>query len=371
MVWLSDPEVEDTSIKNEERPMDWLRRNTSLKAKKSRSFMNFHIEELPKEWITPENPKEGLKYDLEHRWESAFFELVCARVLQKLGASLDVEIEKKTSDGTPTRSKPDFTATFPDWPIIVEARSTILDPEGRKTSKDQSHLIEILKDQIPQCWSFLVWSLPKIGPNDSKKEFKKAITDIVKMLHSLEETNSIQITKVISSGDIYLEMIPKESSDSWLARPGHYPPDDARGKIKNAIHAKREQARKSNIPAILALNINGMGASYEDFDQVLFGYSWWHHDFGTTGFEANGLFTGKANKHAPPTFAGLIAFFNVGLQGWEADPILYINPHFKGELPSSLLRLERRLYDYEKNIIIGVKTQYPNLRKEMLFAGDY
>ena len=46
MVWLSDPEVEDTSIKNEERPMDWLRRNTSLKAKKSRSFMNFPSDAL-------------------------------------------------------------------------------------------------------------------------------------------------------------------------------------------------------------------------------------------------------------------------------------------------------------------------------------
>ncbi len=87
MSWLHEPEVEDESVKSDESYMDWLRRNTSLKAKKSRAFLNYHIKKLPKEWTDPDNPKEGLKYDLEHRWASAFFELVCARVLQKLGAS--------------------------------------------------------------------------------------------------------------------------------------------------------------------------------------------------------------------------------------------------------------------------------------------
>src|SRR5918992_4723058 len=165
--WLPEPEVEDVSVKNNERYMAWLRRNTSHKAKKSRAFLNHHIEELPREWIDPKNPKEGLKYDLEHRWASAFFELVCARVLQKLGASIEVEIEKKTKDGTTTHSKPDFTATFPDYPVIVEARSTLLDPDGGNTSKDQSDLIEILKAQIPQSWSFIAWSLPQIGQSNS------------------------------------------------------------------------------------------------------------------------------------------------------------------------------------------------------------
>jgi hypothetical protein len=150
MSWLPKSEVEDVSVKNDESYMNWLQRNTSHKAKKSRVFLNHHIEELPKEWIDPENPKEGLKYDLAYRWSSAFFELVCARVLQKLGASIEVEIEKKTKDGTTTQSKPDFTATFPDCPVIVEATSTILDPDSRNTSKDQSDLIEILKAQIPQ-----------------------------------------------------------------------------------------------------------------------------------------------------------------------------------------------------------------------------
>lgn len=368
MSWLPEPEVEDVSVKNDERYMDWLRRNTSHQAKKSRVFLNRHIEELPRKWINPENPKEGLKHALEHRWASAFFELVCARVLQKLGAS--IEVEKKPKDGTTTQSKPDFTATFPDCQVIVEAISTKLDPDGRKNSKDQSELIEILKAQIPQSWSFNAWSLPQIGQSDSKKEFKKAVAEIVMELPSPMGNAPIDVKKVISSGDIFLEMIPKEKDASWLAGPINYPVDDVKKKIKGAIRKKQKQVPKSGIPVILAINIDGMGASYEDFDQVLFGSTWYHANHGTFGFIANGLFTRRANKEKPPTFAGILAFFNVGLWGWDADPILYINPHFTGELPNGLLRLERRLYDSEKNTIIGVKTQYPDLRKQMLFAID-
>jgi hypothetical protein len=271
--WLSEPEVEDVSVKNNESYMDWLRRNTSHKAKKSRAFLNHHIEELPREWIDPKNPKEGLKYDLEHRWASAFFELVCARVLQKLGASIEIEIEKKTKDGAITQSKPDFTATFPDCSLIVEARSTILDPDGRNTSKDQSDLIEILKAQILQSWSFMAWLLPQIGPSDSKKEFKKAVAEIVADLPSPVCRTPIYVKKVISSGNIFLEMIPKEIDASWLAGPLNDSVDDVKKNIVNAIRRKRKQARQSGIPVILAINMDGIGASYEDFGKVLFGYT--------------------------------------------------------------------------------------------------
>lgn len=370
MSWLHEPEAEDESVKNDESYMDWLRRNTSLKAKKSRAFLNYHIEQLPKEWIDPDNPKESLKYDLEHRWASAFFELVCARVLQKLGASIEVELEKQTTGGTITKSKPDFTATFPNGSVIVEARSTILDPDSRKTSKDQSDLIEILKSQIPQSWSFIAWELPQVGQSDSKQEFKKAVADIITALPSPEEHASVYVTKAISSGNIFLELISKQGDESWLAGPVNQAFDDAQLKIEKAIHGKRKQTRQSNIPVVLAINMDGMGSSYEDFDQVLFGHSWYHANFGTSGFKADGLFTGRANTNKPPTFAGILAFFNVGLWGWATNPILYINPRFAGKLPDGLLKLEQRLYDSGENRIIEVKTQYPSLRKEMLFAID-
>jgi hypothetical protein len=59
--WLPELEVEDVSVKNNESYMDWLRRNTSHKAKKSRAFLNHHIEELPREWINPKKPKRTTK----------------------------------------------------------------------------------------------------------------------------------------------------------------------------------------------------------------------------------------------------------------------------------------------------------------------
>jgi len=163
-------------------------------------------------------------------------------------------------------------------------------------------------------------------------------------------------------------MSPKAIDESWLAGPINRSLDDAKKKIEKAIHRKRKQTRQSSIPVILAINMDGMGASYEDFDQVLFGYTWYHANWGTFGFKANGLFTGRATKKESPTFAGILAFFNVGLWGWKDNPILYIN--FMAELPNGLLRLERRLYDSEKNTIVRVKTQCPDLRKEMLFAID-
>ncbi len=368
MSWLNEPEVEDISIKNDESYMSWLRRNTSPKAKKSRAFLNHHIEELPNEWTNPENPKQGLKHDLEHRWASAFFELICARVLQKLGASLKVEVVKQTKDGTITKSRPDFTTTFPDCPLIVEAKSTILNPDGRKTSKDQTDLINLIKIYIPKNWSFMAWALPQIGQSDSKKEFKKVISEIVSTLPTPQGNASIYVTKTISSGDIYLEFIPKETNSIWLAGPGNDSPDDAKEKIKNAIHGKRGQVAQSSIPVILAINMDGMGASFEDFDQVLFGYSWYHVNKGISGFKADGLFVQRPNIDKPPTFAGILAFFNVGLWGWDAQPILFLNSNFTGKLPNRLLALERRFYDSETNTIIRFKSQLPELSEEMLFA---
>ena len=212
--------------------------------------------------------------------------------------------------------------------------------------------------------------MPQIGQSDSKKEFKKAVADIVTVLPSPEGNASLYVTKVISSGIIFLEMISKGIDESWLDGSINGSVDDTKENIEKAIRRKRKQARQSGIPVILAINMDGMGASYEDFDQVLFGYTWYHANYGISAFKANGLFIGRANKEKPPTFAAILAFFNVGLWWWETDPILYINPYFTGELPHCLLRLERRLYDSEKNTIVGVKTQYPDLRKEMLFAID-
>lgn len=92
-------------------------------------------------------------------------------------------------------------------------------------------------------------------------------------------------------------MSSKTIDESWLGGPINRSLDDAKNKIERAIHRKRKQTRQSSVPVILAINMDGMGASHEDFDQVLFGYTWYHANWGTFGFKANGLFTGRATKN--------------------------------------------------------------------------
>jgi len=364
---FSEPDIEDVSIIKDETFMDWLRLNTSQKAKDSRAFLIRHISELPEDW------REQLKHDLKHRWSSAFFELICGRLLQMLGATIEVEAEKETKDNQICQKKPDFKTTFSNNnSIIVEATTTILDPESRITSKNQNDLIEIIKNQIPGGWSFLSWSLPEIGQGDSKKEFQKAIGEIFSDLPTGENKSSIYFTKAISQGTICLELIPMEMNNSFLAGPVNPSADDAQKRIEKAIHNKRKQTRNSTLPVILAINTDGLGCTYEDFDQVLFGeeigyFSSFTNTITHSRFNPNGLFTGRANKEKPPTYAGVIAFFNVGLPGWQSEPILYLHPHFEGKLPEELLKLNLRFYDSEKNEL-GFRKGI-NLTEKFEFVG--
>jgi hypothetical protein len=58
-------------------------------------------------------------HDLRHKWHSTFFELIVARLLQELGASL-------VSEGSNREGRrPDFTAQFSDGAIIVEAKAPV------------------------------------------------------------------------------------------------------------------------------------------------------------------------------------------------------------------------------------------------------
>lgn len=364
MIWLPEPEIEDISVIREESWVQWLRRSTSPEAKESRAFLNKHVSDLPQEW------QQQLKHDLEHRWQSAFFELVCATLLQKLGASLQVESEMTTSNGVVSSSKPDFTVTFSGSTIIVEAKSTMLDPAGRRTLTDQSDLTRIINDLIPSEWNYLVWALPSIGQSDSKREFKTAVTQLFYNLPSVKNISTLHCVAEISLGKIHLEIFPKEIENSWVAGPMNNAVDDLKEKISNAIRAKRRQVRDANLPVILAINLDGMGGKPKKINEILFGDTWRHINYDTYGFKANGLFTGRANVDKPPTFAGVLAFFNVGLWGWEHPPILYVHPRFEGTLPKELLCLEQRHFDPQKNEIVIIPST-SSLKEAMEFVSSH
>jgi hypothetical protein len=89
----------------------------------------------------------------------------------------------------------------------------------------------------------------------------------------------------------------------------------------------------------------GISSSYEAFDRALFGRTFTRIGLdgrvSGTGFDADGVFNKGSGA---PTWAGVLAFVNVGLRG-GADPVLYLHPRSAAKLPDALLKLERRTYD--------------------------
>lgn len=109
-IWFPEPLNDDpTYARRGESTIDWLRRSTVARARDSRRFMNENVNALPAVW------RPILVRDLETRWKSAFFELIVARTLQVLGASLVIEPESLST------TRIDFRATFPEGTVNVEA----------------------------------------------------------------------------------------------------------------------------------------------------------------------------------------------------------------------------------------------------------
>src|SRR3982750_4346859 len=106
-VWFPEPEKRDDSPSHrEESTPSWLARSTQPKASHLRVFLNRNLTALPKE--CQQSLYRHLR--LDDKYGSAFFELVVARMLQELGASIICEPENEV-DGT----KIDFLARFTDY----------------------------------------------------------------------------------------------------------------------------------------------------------------------------------------------------------------------------------------------------------------
>jgi hypothetical protein len=115
--------------------------------------------------------------------------------------------------------------------------------------------------------------------------------------------------------------------------------------VQAAVAGKRAQARGAEQLVLAALFTGGFGNyELEKFDSALFGRTVAHHDVdmvntGKITFDPSGVF---GRGHGKPTFAGALAFANLGWTGGP-DPVLYMHPRFTGELPSALRHLRRRL----------------------------
>lgn len=337
--WFPEPAGrDDTYAWRGESPASWLTRSTLGFARGSRAFLNRNLSVLPERCSEGLYPR--LRSEINHR--GAFFELVVARTLQVLGASITCEPGNPV-DGT----RIDFMAHFPDAVVGVEATSPLFDRYVGERDRNRAPLMEMVRELVPNGWAVGVGFLPGLGPADSKKGFRTAIKEMLDVPPPASDEEEREVRRRLPEGEIRLTLLPKttswvseEADIAWDAAAAAF--DDSGRIIRRAVEGKRRQARNVKVPVFVAVDANGMVANLEDFDEALFGHSTQFLDPSGTlhppTFEADGLFAGGEGK---PTISGVLAFTDVGFFGCR-EPVLYLHPRFGGSLPKALLRLEVR-----------------------------
>lgn len=358
-VWFPEPSIaDDTYARRTEHTIDWLSRSTSPRAKECRRFLREHIARLPLQ------SQEKFVDDLRQRWHPTFFELVVARILQELGATITVE--GVNIDGR----RPDFKALFSDSPVIVEVIAPIFNADSGDLEKARIPLLDIIESNIPEGWLVNVWELPDIGLSQSKKDFERTIQRMLQISPPEQNESRRDIVEELSTGLIRLGLIPAGNLGGGLGVQGMITLfDNSKERIRYAIDRKRKQVKSSDSPVLLAIHASGISSDLEDFDITLFGHTFERFDEQgksvEIGFLPDGYFNRKSEK--PPTYAGVLAFLNVGFQGCS-EPVLYRHPRFTGKLPEALLQLEQRQYDEAARKIHVVPSTGPNFGERLNFV---
>ncbi len=313
-----------------------------------RLFLNYNLNKLPQEVASIFFQR------LRTNWEDNFFELIVARTLQEQGAEISYE------PPTERQRHPDFLARFPEGDVIVEAVAPKYNESEWKAVTEYQPLLGIMEQLVPHGWTLWVLELPNLGPSASKMAFKKAVTAMLSKLPRLDTGSDEQIEFVehLDAGTIsfYAWRDLKGNQRKISIEPAFSMMDNSEGRIRYAVARKRSQARDSDHPVILAIQA-GSTTDAEQFDIALFGRT-----FATlnrlrvqteTGFSPSGVFAAK--RDGPPTFAGVLAFFNVGFREFP-PPMLYEHPRFGGQLPKPIFDLHRRRYDPVQSQIIDVPS---------------
>jgi len=334
-VCFPEPEKRDDSpSRRGESTPSWLARSTLPKVAHLRAFLNRNLAALPKE--CQQNLYRHLR--LDDKYGSAFFELVVARVLQELGASITCEPENEV-DGT----KIDFVARFADHTIAVEATSPVFTKDTAETARDRNRLTDFVEECVPAGWGVAIVGLPDIGPAGSTKQFKAAVKRMLDVSPPAEDEEKRGLSWELPEGEIRLNLLAKTAFGlKEEARLVHEAPlsvvNHSERIIRQAVKRKYRQARNVETPVLLAMKAEGFFRSLEDFDTALYGHYRVHLD-DSTSFKADGAFTRE--KEGEPIIAGVLAFTEVGHLRCS-EPVLYVHPRFSGDLPEALRQLGQR-----------------------------
>jgi hypothetical protein len=362
-IWFPEPStVDDSWGRRGEQPVEWLARSTLTRARAMRRFLNENISKIPVD-------TQSKIFDaLHHRYKSAFFELIVARTLQILGATITVEA--KQSDN----KQPDFLAQFPDSLIVVEAASPNFNADAGEEVKNRNPLTDIIESLVPEGWSVQVWELPKIGQADSKKAFKRVVAEMLSIPPPSNDASEIDLTEELPSGIIDLHLVPRRPN--WPPIALESPSaviDDSKELIRRVVRRKRRQVRKADVPVLLAIEGSWLSGSLESFDLALYGHTCAvfnvRREMEAPRFIADGLFTNISDK--TPTYAGVLAFPEVGFSS-VSMPVLYHHPRFDGHLPKAFSVLEQHWYEHGmgiNSVKIRAKTS-ENLLEPLVFVRE-
>ena len=165
-----EPTVEDLRWgRHDPDQMGWLERSTRPQARRIRRFLNVNLAALP----TDAAAALCRRFRTDP-WRQVYFELVVGRFLQLLGATIEYE------PTGPNQRKVDWLATFKDsGSIYVEATSPRMNAWVDKAAHANGPLLKIIEAEAAEGWSVIVGSLPAVGPQDSRAEFRRAVRAIM------------------------------------------------------------------------------------------------------------------------------------------------------------------------------------------------
>ncbi|KAM3098911.1 hypothetical protein ACKFKG_04530 [Phormidesmis sp. 146-35] len=342
--WLSEPTTIDNTWANYgEKAVGWLERSTHPRAQAARQFLRENLAKIPSEY------RSHFIQALRTRWDSAFLEFILARTIQELGG--EFALEQENSSG----SCPDFLVNFSGHQLVIEVVSPSFDGEGDDERIKDAPLLEFINKYAPRDWSIAIFQLPKIGPQDSKKNFKEAFQQACKSLPADPEKKWYYVNHPVQYGQLHLGFFPEKSGHEAIVCGKTYPFGDAKDRIQQAVKRKRKQVRAEALPVLLAIHGSGYGVTFYDFDRALFG-----EGFTIVGgddsvekiqFKPNGLFLESGKEGKSPTYAGVLAFKRIDTRR-KSDPVIYHHPRFTGELPMQLMNFEQRRFQSPNKINI-------------------
>ena len=357
--WFPEPSTDDpTYQKNGENTIDWLNRSTWIRAKECRKFLNGCISKLP------EDMQQPISHEIVKDFESGYFELMAGICLQEMGAEITYEVASGKGNQTI-----DFLAEFQDASILVEAIAPQIFREVGIFYGGNTRLINCIEKYLPEGWLVCVRDLPIISPSQSIKEFEKVVKSMLAVPKPLHEDEVRELTVQFNEDIIGFTLIAAKNEKKYehvASLPAFATWDDTAERVTHSVRKKRQKGGDGPIPLIIAIRGTAFGRhDVEEFDISLFGRTSATVDnFGNVlekGFIASGELA--KSKSENPSIAGVLAFPQVGWTSCAA-PIFYKHPKFIGNLPDSLLQLERReLINYSEIKITSTKINpFENIR---------